>query len=138
MPVFNVPAFFINSVSIFQTIHNFKSIIILMNWIKKIESLLAIQNHKKLGFAVLALCQELDELKDKRIKPAEESDITVKKNQLLRDLQQIYESQTIERAHHYCAQLIKGLSSTKYRNYNDINLNRWKEYDDIETDRSRH
>lgn len=50
------------------------------------------------------------------------------------DLRQIYEAQTIERARYYLERLIKGLSETKTSAVNDINLNRWKEYDEILTD----
>ena len=50
------------------------------------------------------------------------------------DLRQIYEADTIERARYYLERLIKGLSETKTSAVNDINLNRWKEYDGILTD----
>jgi len=50
------------------------------------------------------------------------------------ELRQIYEAQTIERARYYLERLIKGLSETKTSAVNDINLNRWKEYDEILTD----
>ncbi len=50
------------------------------------------------------------------------------------DLRQIYEAHTIERAQYYLDRLIKGLSETKTSAVNDINLNRWKEYDEILTD----
>lgn len=50
------------------------------------------------------------------------------------DLRQIYEAQTIERARYYLERLIRSLSKTKTRAVNDINLNRWKEYDGILTD----
>ncbi len=102
--------------------------------IKQIEALLSFTTTKTLRPAVLDLVAELNENKSTTIQPNTESDLTVKKSHLIKDLEQIYESYTIERAHHYCTQLIKGLSKTKYSNYNDINLNRWKEYEDIETD----
>jgi len=100
----------------------------------RIEELLSIQETKKLGVAVLKLKSDL-QLEDKEsLVLSDEVGITVKTAYLIKDLEQIYESHTIERAHHYCTQLLKGLSKTKYSNYSDINLNRWKEYDDIETD----
>lgn len=53
---------------------------------------------------------------------------------LSEELQQISESQTIERTKYYIKRLIKSLSEIKTGKYNDLNLNRWKEYDDIITD----
>jgi hypothetical protein len=49
-------------------------------------------------------------------------------------LQQIAESQTLERARHYLDRLCKSVTKVKTSKINDINLNRWKEYDDIITD----
>ncbi len=53
---------------------------------------------------------------------------------LSEELQQISESQTIERSKYYIKRLIKGLSEIKTGKHNDLNLNRWKEYNDIITD----
>jgi DNA modification methylase len=50
------------------------------------------------------------------------------------ELQQIYESNTLERSRYYIRRLIKGLTIIKTGTSNDLNLNRWKEYDDILTD----
>jgi hypothetical protein len=54
--------------------------------------------------------------------------------QLSKDLTQIYESHTLERSLYYIRRLIKGLTVIKTGKINDLNLNRWKEYDDIFTD----
>ncbi len=53
---------------------------------------------------------------------------------LREDLDQILDSRTLERARHYIKRLVKSLSEFKTNGINDINLNRWKEYDDIITD----
>ena len=58
---------------------------------------------------------------------------------LLRDilnseLNQILESQTMERARYYLKRLEKGVQKVKTSKINDINLLRWKEYDEIITD----
>jgi hypothetical protein len=53
---------------------------------------------------------------------------------LSEELQQISESQTIERSKYYIKRLIKSLSEIKTGKHNDLNLNRWKEYNDIITD----
>ncbi len=61
----------------------------------------------------------------------------VNKEVLLDNLTQIVESQTIERAKYYIRRLKKSLTEIKTNKINDINLNRWKEYNDILTDSLR-
>ena len=53
---------------------------------------------------------------------------------LLKELEQIIEAQTKERAVYYLNRLIKGITEIKTGKINDINLNRWKEYTEIITD----
>ncbi len=53
---------------------------------------------------------------------------------ILGELNQIIKTRTIERTKYYLKRFIKSLSEVKTRKVNDINLNRWKEYDDIITD----
>jgi hypothetical protein len=60
--------------------------------------------------------------------------ISIKKDFLLTEISQILAAQTLERAQYYLKRLIKSLSEEKTTLINDINLNRWKEYDDILTD----
>ena len=50
------------------------------------------------------------------------------------EIKQILETQTLERTIYYINRLIKSLSEIKFSKINDINLNRWKEYEDIITD----
>ena len=50
------------------------------------------------------------------------------------ELNQILESQTLERAQYYLKRLKNGIKEEKTSKINDINLHRWKEYDDILTD----
>jgi len=50
------------------------------------------------------------------------------------ELQQIYDAQTLDRAQYYIRRLIRGLTEIKTSKVNNLNLNRWKEYDDIITD----
>ena len=52
----------------------------------------------------------------------------------LKEIEQILDTQTIERTKYYINRLIKGLTAVRTNKINDINLNRWKEYDDIITD----
>ncbi len=59
---------------------------------------------------------------------------SVQKSFLLNELKQINEAKTIERTQYYLSRLIKSLVEEKTSKINDLNLNRWKEYDDIITD----
>ncbi len=59
---------------------------------------------------------------------------TISKLYLVRELNQIYDTRSIERIRYYIRRLIKSLSQRKECKINDINLNRWKEYDDLITD----
>jgi 16S rRNA G966 N2-methylase RsmD len=59
---------------------------------------------------------------------------SISKGLLLKDLKQIFDTRTIERTKYYLKRLIKSLSVQKEGKINDLNLNRWKEYDDIITD----
>ena len=59
---------------------------------------------------------------------------TVSKEYLAGEINQILETQTIERTKYYIKRLKKSLTEIKQSKINDLNLNRWKEYDDIITD----
>lgn len=50
------------------------------------------------------------------------------------ELDQIRAAYTTERARYYVGRLIKSISEVRTGAINDINLNRWKEYEDIYTD----
>lgn len=58
----------------------------------------------------------------------------INKMVLLSELDQIINAQTIGRAKYYTSRLKKSLTEIKTSKINDLNLNRWKEYDDILTD----
>ena len=60
--------------------------------------------------------------------------VSVPKEFLLGEINQILETHTIERTKYYIKRLKKSLTETKQNKINDLNLNRWKEYDDIITD----
>lgn len=60
--------------------------------------------------------------------------IEIDKKHLLGELQQIYESYSLKRTRYYLNRLKKSLTEVKTNKINDINLNRWKEYDDLKTD----
>jgi DNA modification methylase len=60
--------------------------------------------------------------------------ITLRRSVLKLELNQILESQTLERAKYYLKRLKNGVQRVRTSKVNDINLLRWKEYDDIITD----
>ena len=60
--------------------------------------------------------------------------IKISQKHLLDQLDQIADSQTLERAKYYTERLEKALTEICTNNINDINLTRWKEYEDIWTD----
>lgn len=67
--------------------------------------------------------------------PESPSDMVELTNNYLRDaFRQIEQAHTLERARYYIERLEKALTQVKTSPINDINLNRWKEYQDIYTD----
>lgn len=60
--------------------------------------------------------------------------VSVRREVLISELGQILESQTFERAKYYIKRLKEGIQKIKTSKINDINLLRWKEYDEIITD----
>jgi hypothetical protein len=60
--------------------------------------------------------------------------IKVRSKYLLGELDQIIDTRAIERTKYYIQRLARALSETKTGKINDLNLHRWKEYDDILTD----
>jgi hypothetical protein len=65
----------------------------------------------------------------------EESEaISLRRDVLVSELDPILEAQTFERARYYLKRLEKGVRKVKTGKVNDINLLRWKEYDEIITD----
>ena len=58
----------------------------------------------------------------------------VSKDFLIGEINQIIKTQTIERTHYYIKRLNKSLTELKQNKINDLNMNLWKEYDDLITD----
>jgi len=59
------------------------------------------------------------------------NNVSFKKKHLIEDFNQMLESMTIDRAKYYLKRLQKGVEEVKTSKINDINLNRWKEYEEI-------
>ena len=79
------------------------------------------ENHKKDNLSVLNTSSNGDTIK-------------ISKEVLLEELNQIIDAQTTERAKYYISRLKKSLTEIKTSKINDLNLNRWKEYNDILTE----
>ena len=62
------------------------------------------------------------------------SESIVNKNYFIGEIEQILKTRTLQRTHYYLKRLIKSFTENKTSKINDLNLNRWKEYDDIITD----
>lgn len=66
---------------------------------------------------------------------ADEADVTIFSKRRLREaFDQIAAAFTLERARYYLDRLVRAAIETRTGAINDIDLNRWKEYDDILTD----
>ena len=59
---------------------------------------------------------------------------SLRRDVLISELNQILEARTLERAKYYLKRLENGVQKVKTSKVNDINLLRWKEYDEIITD----
>jgi len=103
--------------------------------IEKLKQAVAINDLKKIRLLVNSLNIIIEGQKGDLIfystnkNPAE-----VKKDYLNVELEQILKTKTVERTKYYINRLIKGLTKNKTSTINDLNLNRWKEYEDIITD----
>jgi len=60
--------------------------------------------------------------------------VSLRRDVLISELDQILEARTLERAKYYLKRLENGVQKVKTSKINDINLLRWKEYDEIITD----
>jgi hypothetical protein len=60
--------------------------------------------------------------------------VSLRRDVLVSELDQILEARTIERARYYLKRLERGLKRIKTTGINDINLMRWKEYEEVITD----
>ncbi|MCH7962378.1 MAG: DNA methyltransferase [Bacteroidetes bacterium] len=58
----------------------------------------------------------------------------VSKNYFIGEIEQILKTRTLQRTHYYLNRLVKSFTENKTSKINDLNLNRWKEYDDLITD----
>jgi DNA modification methylase len=107
-------------------------------FIEAIQQFKEQDNLSKLRFAVLDLQSNLQSVKDDKIGVlnihSNGDTVKISQKHLLEQLDQIADSQTLERAKYYTERLEKAMTEIRNNKINDINLNRWKEYEDIWTD----
>ncbi|RPI72165.1 MAG: DNA methyltransferase [Ignavibacteriales bacterium] len=105
----------------------------------KISSLKSLLNSEDLAF----LKDELVKIKSGIEKTASNKTLNVILNgrseeinsdYFVNEITQIINTYTLERSKYYLKRLIKSLTEEKTGRINDINLNRWKEYNDVITD----
>lgn len=128
------------TISIMEEMPKFNSVVILnqeklievLEEIEKIDNVILVKNR------ILALKAIINNYNNDRegllnIDSNGET-ISLRRDILFSELNQILESQTLERAQYYLKRLKNGIKEEKTSKINDINLHRWKEYDDILTD----
>jgi len=106
-----------------------------MNLNSILDNIVLIEDLTKIKKNILKLISEVEDHQQQVVNYSlNGTNQSIKKELLLKELKQILDTKTIERTKYYLKRLIKGLSVQKEGKINDINLNRWKEYDDIITD----
>ncbi len=100
-----------------------------------LQQLRAAPSLEHIRHATAAMLAQLGQLDSDLLATAESIEIAeLRHDYLCGELQQIAETRTLERARYYIERLIKGITEARTSGINDINLNRWKEYDHIWTD----
>jgi len=106
-----------------------------MNLISKLDDIVASEDLSAIKKNMLKLFNEFEGHKQKVLNyTLNGNSQSIKTEILLKELKQILDAKTIERTKYYLNRLVKGLSVQKESKINELNLNRWKEYDDIITD----
>lgn len=107
-------------------------------FIEKLNELIEIKELNILKLRILDLIQIINNYKfdkDGLINIDKNGDtISLRKDIFLSELKQILESQTIHRASYYLRRLYNSIQMIKTSKINDINILRWKDYDEIITD----
>ena len=102
----------------------------------KLEKLISLKELQKIK-------SQLEKIKDQVLKSGNllgiESSLSFSsrhdlKKFIIEEINQILETRTLERTHYYIQRLIKSLTEADYNDVNDLNMNLWKQYDDLLTD----
>jgi DNA modification methylase len=99
-----------------------------------LESLLENNDLKKIKKDLKEIQKKMDGYKGKTVEINLNGQIQeVNPDYLSNEIEQIIKTFTLERTKYYIKRLIKSLTEEKRGKINDLNLNRWKEYEDIIT-----
>ena len=105
---------------------------LLLDRLRRLKAVGAIGDLRR---GVAGLKAEIDSHEsDLRVSTNDASGVTFMPDYIAAELDQIAASLTIERARYYVERFIKGVTEIRTGAINEINLNRWKEYEDIYTD----
>ncbi len=123
-----------------EPVKSFKGSIVILNkakFLEKIEEFEKIQELEKLRNELLPL-QNIINFSGKDREGlininADGDTLILRRDILSEEINQIQEAFTIERAKYYLKRLEDGVKRTRTNKINDINLSRWKEYDEIIT-----
>jgi hypothetical protein len=104
------------------------------SFLESLERLRALSNVALLKKNIGLLRNRVLRLNRSRLNQLQSDQILVSKTFLAGELEQIQQSRTMDRAGYYLSRLRKSLTSVKTAAINDLNLRRWKEYEEILTD----
>jgi hypothetical protein len=99
-----------------------------------LERLSSIESLPELRCAVTDLQQQLHTPAGELLRLPDDDSVEFDRAHLSAELDQIAAARTLRRAYYYVQRLIRSITQVRTNPINDINLNRWKEYDDIRTD----
>lgn len=103
-------------------------------FLQTLDDLLSISQIEQMRQDVATMMQHLEDSTMFVVQYRETPSIEIGRTYLHKALQQIAESHTLERASYYIERLIKSITKVRTSRLNDINLNRWQEYEHIYTD----
>jgi hypothetical protein len=104
------------------------------SFLKSVERLRTYTSVDGLRRKVMAMEAHLDRGLGRQRTRTTQTTIRVSRPYILGELKQIREARTLDRAQYYIGRLRKSLTSEKLSKVNDLNLRRWKEYEEILTD----
>jgi len=102
--------------------------------LKSLENLRSLSDVRIVKKKVQLLRDRVLQTTSFRNRPGRNNHLLVSRRYLAGELEQIQQSHTLERANYYLSRLQKSLTSVKTAKINDLNLRRWKEYDEVLTD----
>jgi DNA modification methylase len=106
-----------------------------INKVKILKALLKETNLKEIRESLRSLRDEISSKDLGKVSvTVNGNEIVLSRNYFIGEIEQILKTQTLQRTHYYLNRLVKSFTENKTSKINDLNLNRWKEYDDLITD----